>query len=220
MIRALVTKELRETSAYAGLALVLSLAYVCRQIGLWNLVLRVWSRDSPTGPFSPSSRWVLGQTFGLIGFALALTLGFRQSCWDFRHGTTLYLLHLPVRRRTYFLTKLSTGIGLLLASMSLPMLLYAGWAAWPGSHPAPFEWSMIGPALRLWLLMPMIYLGAFASGIRPGAGSAHGSCRCSRSRFLPSGSTRHSWLAGLPVLGLVSAAFISDILLEVATRDF
>ena len=55
----------------------------------------------------------------------------------------------------------------------------AGWADWPGTHPAPFEWSMIGPALRLWLLMPVVYLGAFASGIRPAPGSARGSFPCS-----------------------------------------
>lgn len=170
MIWAIITKELRENSAYAGLALVPSLAFVCRQTGLWTrflLWILYWVpglADQANLPFIQAG---FGATLGLIGFVLALTLGFRQSCWDFSHGTTLYLLHLPVRRRTYFLTKLSTGIGLLLASMSLPILLYAGWAAWPGTHPAPFQWSMIGPALRLWLLMPVIYLGAFASGIRP-----------------------------------------------------
>ena len=219
MIRALVIKELRETSAYAGLALVLSLAYVCRQIGLWTWFwgLVPGLADRAVLPFIQVG---FGLTLGLIGFVLALTLGFRQSCWDFSHGTALYLLHLPVRRRTYFLTKLSTGIGLLLASMSLPILLYAGWAGWPGTHPAPFEWSMIGPALRLWLLMPVIYLGAFASGIRP--------ARWVGSRLLPLLAVvipavwvcKTSWLAGLPVLGLVSAAFISDILLEAAARDF
>jgi hypothetical protein len=219
VIRALVTKELRETRAYAGLALVLSLAYVYRQVGFctWLAVLVPGLAVRAVLPFVQTG---FGAVLGLIGFALALTLGFRQSCWDFSHGTTLYLLHLPVRRRTYFLTKLSTGIGLLLASMSLPILLYAGWADWPGTHPAPFEWSMIGPALRLWLLMPVIYLGAFASGIRP--------ARWVGSRLLPLLAAmipavwvyKTSWLAGLPVLGLVSAAFISDILLETAARDF
>jgi hypothetical protein len=147
-----------------------------------------------------------------------MTLGFRQSCWESRQ--TLYLLHLPVRRHTYFLAKLCTGIGLLLASMSLPILLYASWAAWPGTHPAPFQWSMIGPALRLWLLMPMIYLGAFASGIRP--------ARWTGSRLFPLLAVvvpavfvyNASWLPSLTALGLLSAAFVSDILLEAATRDF
>ena len=72
----------------------------------------------------------------------------------------------------------------------------------------------------LWLLMPVVYLGAFASGIRPGARVG--------SRLLPLLAAmipavwvyKTSWLAGLPVLGLLSAAFINDILLEVTTRDF
>ena len=50
-----------------------------------------------------------------IGAALAITLGFRQSAWEPSQGTALYLLHLPLARRTIFLTKLTTGIGLLLA---------------------------------------------------------------------------------------------------------
>ncbi len=223
MIRALVIKELRETSPFAALALGLSLAIVCRQTGLWTGFL-IWILGWVPGlgerarlPFIQSG---FTGGIGLIGFVLALTLGFQQSCWDSRHGTNLYLLHLPVRRRTYFLTKLSTGIGLLLASVLLPILLYAGWAARPGTHPAPFEWSMISPALHVWLLMPLIYLGAFASGIRP--------ARWIGSRLLPLLAVllpavylyNTSWLAGLPVLVFVSAAFISDILLEAGTRDF
>ena len=79
---------------------------------------------------------------------------------------------------------------------------------------------MIDPALRVWLLTPLVYLGAFSSGIRP--------ARWIGSRLLPLIAVvapavfvdNTSWLAGLPVLGLLSAAFISDILFEVPTRDF
>ena len=60
-----------------------------------------------------------------IGAALAITLGFRQSAWEPSQGTALYLLHLPLARRTIFLTKLATGIGLLLACTLLPILIYA-----------------------------------------------------------------------------------------------
>ena len=102
-----------------------------------------------------------------IGAALAVTLGFRQSAWEPSQGTALYLLHLPLGRHTIFATKLMTGIGELLVCTLLPILVYATWAAMPGTHPGPFEWSMTGPAFRIWLLMPLVYLGAFASGIRP-----------------------------------------------------
>jgi len=221
MTRALVTKELRETWAYAALALALSLAFVCRQTGFWSRFL-LWTLDWVPGlaeqAVLPFVQIGFGAYLGLIGFVLAMTLGFQQSCWESRQA--LYLLHLPVRRRTYFLAKLGAGIALLMASMSLPILLYAGWAAWPGTHPAPFEWSMIGPALRLWLLMPLIYLGAFASGIRP--------ARWIGSRLFPLLAVvvpavfvyNASWLVGLTMLGLLSAAFTCEILVEASTRDF
>ena len=40
-------------------------------------------------------------------------------------------------------------------------------AAAPRTHPGPFEWSMTESALRLWLILPLVYLGAFFSGLRP-----------------------------------------------------
>lgn len=56
----------------------------------------------------------------LIGAALAIALGFRQSAWEPHQGTALYLLHLPLSRRTIIVTKLIAGIGLLL--LGLPLL--------------------------------------------------------------------------------------------------
>ncbi|HVC93011.1 MAG TPA: hypothetical protein VND64_04935 [Pirellulales bacterium] len=223
MIRAIVNKEVRETWAYAALALGLSAACVCRQTGLWsgflNLILS-WVPGLSEKALLPFIQSGFGATFGLIAFALAMTLGFRQSAWEGSQGTALYLLHLPLPRRTYFLTKLSTGIGLQLATMSLPIVWYACWAALPGTHPAPFEWSMIDPVMRLLQLAPLVYLGAFASGIR--------TARWIGSRLLPLVAVaipayfiyNTSWLVGLPVLVIMSAGLISDILLEASTRDF
>jgi hypothetical protein len=223
MIRAIVTKELRETWAYAALALALAMVYVCRQTGIWsgflNLILS-WVPGLSERALLPFIQSGFGATFGLIAFVLAMALGFRQSVWEGSQGTALYLLHLPLPRHTYFLTKLSTGIGLQLACTSLPILWYACWAAWPGTHPAPFEWSMIGQVIRLWLLTPLVYLGAFASGIRP--------ARWIGSRPFPLVAVAipaffiytTSWLVGLSLLVIISAGLISDILLEACTRDF
>ncbi len=157
-----------------------------------------------------------------IGVALAIALGFRQSAWEPSQGTALYLLHLPLPRRTIFLTKLLTGIGLLLACTLVPILIYATWASLPRTHPGPFEWSMTGPAFHVWLLMPLAYLGAFASGIRP--------ARWFGSRLLPLVSVAipgiylyilpHWWLIAFPLLLLVAAVLVSDILWEAETRDF
>src|SRR5262249_47673485 len=158
-----------------------------------------------------------GLMVGMIGSCLALTIGFRQSCWEIRQGTSLYLLHLPIRRRTYYLAKLGTGIGVVLLSMALPILLYASWAASPGSHAAPFDWSFPFPSLRLCLITALFYLGAFASALRRARGIG--------SRFLPLAAVAIpaifvfylSSVIGLPVLALVSAAYVSNILLDAAT---
>jgi hypothetical protein len=157
-----------------------------------------------------------------IGSALAITLGFRQSAWEPHQGTAQYLLHLPLARRSIVLTKLLTGIGLLLVCTALPILIYASWAATPGTHPGPFEWSMTRPAFQVWLLMPLVYLGAFASGIRP--------ARWFGSRLLPLVSVAFTgtllalvarwWLVALPLLLLLLASYVSDILWEADTRDF
>jgi len=157
-----------------------------------------------------------------VGAALAITQGYRQSAWEPSQGTALYLLHLPLTRRRIFLTKLFTGIGLLLVCTLLPILIYAIWAAMPGTHPGPFEWSMTVPAFQLWLLMPLVYLGAFASGIRP--------ARWFGSRLLPLLSLALSgtllalvapwWLIAAPLYLLVALVLVSDILWEAETRDF
>src|SRR5262249_40137768 len=66
-----------------------------------------------------------------------------------------------------FLTKLATGVGVFVCCAAVPVALYGAWAAVPGHHPGPFEWSMTGPAWQTVFLMPLLYLGAFLSGLRP-----------------------------------------------------
>ena len=81
---------------------------------------------------------------------------------------------------------------------------------------------MTWPAFQVWLLMPLAYLGAFASGIRP--------ARWFGSRLLPLVAVAvpalylyilpHWWLIGFPLLLLMTAILVSDILWEAETRDF
>lgn len=106
--------------------------------------------------------------FGLVGFVFAMALGFRQSAWEGAKGTYLFLLHRPVRRETIFLTKVGAGLVVVLASATLPVVLYGWWASVPGHHPSPFAWSMTLDAWKIALLFPAVYLGAFLSGLWPG----------------------------------------------------
>lgn len=227
MILALVKKELRETRAFAAPALVLHLVYlVTLTAGNRGYLLASLLDHLPGASRTPAEVPFVTDGFEavltVICGALAIALGFRQSAWEPSQGTAPYLLHLPLARRTIFLTKLTTGIGLLLACTLAPILAYATWAATPGTHPGPFEWSMTGPAFRLWLILPLVYLGAFASGIRP--------ARWFGSRLLPLLAVGPAvvllfavppwWLVGLPLLCLAISAFVSTILREAEIRDF
>jgi ABC-type transport system involved in multi-copper enzyme maturation permease subunit len=226
MVLTIVRKELRETRLFAALAVGLYVIYLCQLTGKGTTILShtVWwvpgmNVEPPDVPFVQDNSSTM---LFFIGAALAIALGFRQSAWEPFQGTALYLLHLPLTRRTIFLTKLLTGIGLLLLCTLFPIVVYASWAAMPGTHPGPFEWSMTEPAIRVWLLMPLVYLGAFASGIRP--------ARWFGSRLLPLFSVAFTgtllaplaqWrLIAFAFLLLAAAVLVSDILWEAETRDF
>ena len=103
---------------FAALALGLYLIYLSKLTGQWGRAAHFvfgWVPGMNVEP--PDVPFVEGNFVTMlffIGAALAITLGFRQSAWEPSQGTALYLLHLPLARRTIFLTKLMTGIGLLL----------------------------------------------------------------------------------------------------------
>jgi len=226
MVLAIVRKDLRENWLLGALSLGLYLIYLSKLMGKSGRVLSPFvgwlpgmSVDTPDVPFVQGNFLSI---YVFIGVALAIALGFRQSAWEPSQGTILYLLHLPLPRRTIFLTKLLTGAGLLLACTLAPILIYATWASLPRTHASPFEWSMTGTAFQIWLLMPLAYLGAFASGIRP--------ARWFGTRLLPLVAVAvpalylyllpHWWLIAFPLLLLLTAVLVSDILWEAETRDF
>jgi ABC-type transport system involved in multi-copper enzyme maturation permease subunit len=226
MVLTIVRKELRETRAFAALALGFSVIYLGKQTGNWAPMLNLlvaWvpgmNREVPDVPFVQDN---FVTVLFFIGAALAIALGFRQSAWEPSQGTVLYLFHLPLGRHTILGAKVLTGIALLLLCTLVPILIYAAWAAIPGTHPGPFEWSMTEPAFEIWVFLPLVYLGAFASGIRPG--------RWFGSRLLPLasvlvclillGPVPYWWLIAFPMLLVVAAVLVSDILWAADTRDF
>ena len=70
----------------------------------------------------------------------------------------------------------------------------AVWAATPGTHASPFEWSMTVPIWIGWFAMTILYLGAFHTVVRPG--------RWYRSRLLPLAA---SAVATFAAVGLATA---------------
>lgn len=165
MIKALAIKELREIRIIALIALCLYLALVSNLTGG---KLFMWMPFFPSNlqdiPFAGST---FTEHFAFISAAFLIALGVMQTGWEGTKGTYQFLLHRPMRREWIFLTKLATGIVVFLSVAFIPIILYAWWASIPGHDPSPFEWWMTEQAWRLWLLMPLVYLGAFLSGLRP-----------------------------------------------------
>jgi hypothetical protein len=217
---ALARKELREIFGITAAALGCYLALVVNAMGA---KVFDWVPGVPVGtqevPFTGSGFTTF---FTLISVIFAVALGFRQSAWESAKGTYLFLLHRPLRRDTIFLTKLATGAGVLLVGASLPVAAYAAWAAVPGHHASPFEWSMTGPTWRMTFLLPLLYLGAFLSGLRP--------ARWFGTRLLPLAATLVAfalldatswwWLVRLPLALVLYGLLVANICYVARVRDY
>jgi hypothetical protein len=131
------------------------------------------------------------------------------------------LLHRPVSRRRIYGAKLLVGLTTCLICGLAPFLMYAFWAATPGTHASPFEWSMTKDVWVAWLWMTAIYLGAFLSGIRPAAWL--GTRLAPLAAAVLSGFL--SWwdastAGGLVFLGVANVVLIIAIFRVVESRDF
>lgn len=223
-MRALLGKELREV---AGIAAAAVGCYLALAASLMGAKLFDWIPGMPNGtnevPFTGGGFQSL---FVLVSVVFAVALGFRQSAWESARGTYLFLLHRPVRRDAVFLLKLATGAGVFLACAAAPIVIYGWWASVPGHHAGPFEWSMAKGAVQFALLIPLLYLGAFLSGLRP--------ARWFGTRLLPLVASalvlillvNLPWLFNLPwwVLGLLLAALYAGLAVTIChvarVRDY
>ena len=219
-MKALAFKELRELLGIAAAALA---GYLTLLVSLMGSKVFEWVPGMPYGteevPFVSGGFLVF---FALVSVVFATALGFRQSAWESGRGTFLFLLHRPMSRRAIFLTKLAVGAGLLLLGASLPIVLYAWWAAFPGHHPSPFTWSMTGYAWRLAFLMPLLYLGAFLSGLRP--------ARWFGTRLLPLAASAAFvlmlndlpwwWSVGFPLAVVLYGLLVANVCFVARVRDY
>jgi hypothetical protein len=217
MIKALAVKELRELLGIAGLGLAVCLVVVAMLCGVKPFA--TWAPLNQIG--TPFQERVF-PPFIVVSGLFAVVLGLRQSAWEEWRGTYQFLLHRPVRRETIFLTKLATGGGVYLACTGTPLLLYALWATTLGRRAAPFEWAMTGFAWRLWFTMPLIYLGAFLTGLRP--------ARWYGTRLLPLVACATTvaglmvlpwwWQVGLPATIVLYALLTANICAVARERDY
>ena len=219
-MKALALKELREVFGIAAVALA---AYLALVVSLMGAKVFYWVPGMPSGTAGvPFAKGEFTGFFTWVSVVFAAALGFRQSAWESGRGTFLFLLHRPVSRRSIIVNKLVVGAGLVFVCASLPILLYACWAAVPGHHPSPFAWSMTEPAWRLAFLMPLLYLGAFLSGLRP--------ARWFGTRLLPLSASvlfvvllnvlPWWWSAGFPAALLLYGLLVANVCFVARVRDY
>lgn len=218
MARAIVLKELRESAPLVAVAVVVALYCLAGMTG-WRLnPFAYYDVRLETIPFV---RDALYNSVSLVGAGLAIALGLKQSAWEDHHGTYAFLLHRPVAWSRLFWLKIAVGAALSVAVPAGMVLAYALWAATPGAHDAPFYWSMTTPAWAGCLSLAVVYLGAFASGLRP--------ARWYGSRLLPLAvgglatllfNTPAPVVVTLPLLLLAAGALVVAIAYTVHHRDF
>jgi ABC-type transport system involved in multi-copper enzyme maturation permease subunit len=165
MIKALAIKELRESWGLAMLAALGMLWVVLSGMGRNPLQMLI-GMNFDTHHIAFITDGFYGWVWTFLGL-LAVLLGFKQSAWEVHHNTFYFLFHRPISRRQVLAVKLGIGVLLIAIILTTAILVYGAWAAVPGNLSAPFEWSMTWDSWLLLAILPLVYFGAFLSGIRP-----------------------------------------------------
>jgi ABC-type transport system involved in multi-copper enzyme maturation permease subunit len=227
MFRAMALKEFREIRGIALLALVaygLLVAAAIDPASSLNL-FSLFGSSGRSEMHVPFVNDAFSGKFFMISVIFTIALGMRQTLGESIRGTYPFLLHRPADRRRLMATKLLVGTITCVICTAAPILLYGCWAATPGTHASPFEWSMTVPVWVGWFAMTLLYLGAFHSGVRPG--------RWYRSRLLPLAAAAFAAFAAAEIavelevvlwpcliVLVVDVWLIAMILFAVQTRDY
>ena len=168
MLKSMMRKELRELLPFVAIALLFQFFVISLEAGMkWKPIGSWFGLDRLLNQIIPfvSPESCVGSF--VVGGFLAVIIGLWQSMWESSRGTFLYLLHRPAAREAILSAKLLAGSAAFLSATAIPLFCYAIWAAIPGTHASPFEWSMTGPAWKVCCVLVLLYLGAFLSGIWP-----------------------------------------------------
>jgi hypothetical protein len=219
MFKTIALKELRET---LWIICVAAAAYIYVAGGVVGVSFgyRYWTRLF-TEILDANLRM-----FVMVSLGLAAALGIRQAVAESSRGMWQFLLHRPARRSWIVGAKLLVGITSYLVVAALPILIFGLWRSIPGSHPSPFEWSMMSYHWLAWFALTPLYLGGFLTGLRPG--------RWVGTRLLPLAGTAiivlgivgigiqlvASWILTVVAIGVVDFLLVVTIFHSAETRDF
>jgi hypothetical protein len=207
---ALVMKEVRVSlgvvvAAAIGFACMVGKVTELPGFGFMGQFFGIWHSQTP---------FIGGLPFVDFSLAFAVGLAVMQSMSESRHEAWLFGLHRPISRQAIVIIKLTVGVVMLLVTTAMPIVAYAVWAARPGTHASPFEWSMTEAAWRQWWCAPPAYLGALLMMLRP--------ARWLGTRVLPCVAglwwvnARHPWGLSLwPVGWEVTAVLAIDVALVI-----
>jgi len=168
MIKALAIKELRESlgiTVVAALMMAAVVAYCIGKLPVSHFFSIYFGGYRAHIAFIQSQFPILAS---LIVGGFAVVLGLKQSGWEVHQNTFQFLFLRPVSRRMIVAIKLGIGVCLVFGLNAFAILFYGTWAATPGNNSAPFDWSMTVDCWKLAFSLPLLYLGGFLSGIRPG----------------------------------------------------
>jgi hypothetical protein len=226
MYKALVLKELRETAGIAVIALLAYLAGIMNLLGYpvlpFGFLGFIPRYAAVSIPFLDNQFY---QWFIVISVGFVIAIGLRQTVGESVRGTWLLLMHRPLERRNLIAVKLAVGTALYLTVSALAILIYAAWAATPGTHASPFYWWMSVPCWQVGIIVVLGYLGAFFAGVRPG--------RWFGTRLLPLAAAAIMaflvgsiviemglWFLGFIIFAFLCAAGVGLILYVARTRDY
>lgn len=162
---ALAYKEFRETLPVAAIGLA-AFFLVAAGGTSFGLAPQLFNDRQDSIPFVSDN---FPSRLAIVAGVFAIALGFWQMLGDFYRDAQLFLLHRPISRETIYGVKLTIGLAVYLSCTALAILVHALWAATPGTHASPFEWSMTLSAWRSWLTITSLYLAASLCGIYPAA---------------------------------------------------
>jgi hypothetical protein len=165
MYRQLIIKELREIWWMGLVAFAILLMMLWDSVGL-NLDFEHFTLAWAARDQVPFLKTDFGICATMTACCLAGAIALWQTLGESFRGTWVFLLHRPIPRRDIFLVKIAVGISVTLLSTAIPLLLYAWWAATPGTHASPFAWWMTRDTCLMWLSFLPIYFAAFLCGIR------------------------------------------------------